>query len=500
MSLLSETGAETGADEVADGARRVLNALLDLPLATARDLTGLTRFSQSTVYGWLGHLKKQELVDSVYLGWSAPISMHWFLTDQALSGLGRLGSNWHEEPARCRLLERFPSVEWFYLAAAGVRDMGAFEGFNWFDNVSVDAIARYERGWVALFWSGSFQSEDRIAARLSRLGPDLREMSVSPENPWPGLLLFVVNDHWQRELVYRAARRYYLEKQVAVLCALDGSRSGAGNCRPSRGWIHQPVRLRDAGGWGWDRRLSESPWTERRGTVVGQTLDVVAQWPGMTLDMARQALCEPLGGRSAQRSCVDLMERGFIDRVRDGGKYRYMVTTRGVDCIARRDRVHYSHCKDRIDSLSWVSRPSRRAHEAGVMSFISQFLAVGLPAAAGWRSWEHLGGSGGISPDGLVFLERSPFGPTWAYFEYERSARGEGRIRRKLNGYSSDRRGDGWPALVVCWSEPVEEVFWQVGGSMRVPMLTTTIGRLAEYGPLDNEGCWSMWGKPALIG
>ena len=142
MSLLSETDA----DEVADGARGVLNALLDLPLATARDLTGLMGFSQSMVYAWLGHLKKQGLVDSVYLGWSAPISMHWFLTDQALSGLGRLGSNWHEEPARCRLLERFPSVEWFYLAAAGVRDMGAFEGFNWFDNVSVDAIARYERG------------------------------------------------------------------------------------------------------------------------------------------------------------------------------------------------------------------------------------------------------------------------------------------------------------------------------------------------------------------
>ena len=134
------------------------------------------------------------------------------------------------------------------------------------------------------------------------------------------------------------------------------------------------------------------------------------------------------------------------------------------------------------------------------MSFIGHFLAVGLPAAAGWRSWEHLGGSGGISPDGLVFMERSPFGPTWAYFEYERSARGEGRIRRKLNGYGSDRRGDDWPTLVVCWNEPVEKVFQEVGVAGGIPMLTTTIDRLAEYGPLDNEGCWSMRGKPVLIG
>ena len=495
MSLLSETGAE-----VAEGGQRVMNALLDLPLATARDLMALSSFSYSMVHLWLGILREQGLVDSVYLGWFAPLSMRWFLTDQALSGLGRLGSNWHEEPARCRLLDRFPSVEWFYPAAASIRDLGAFEGFNWFDNVSLDAMARYERGWIALFWSGSFQSEERIAARLSRLGPDLREMSVSPEVPWPGLLLFIVNDHWQRELVYRAARRYYLQDQVSVLCARDGSRSGAGNVRPSRGWVQQPVRLRGAGGWSWDRRLKESPWTEKRGAVVGRTLDVVAQWPGMTQDMARQGLSETLVGRSAQRSCMDLMDRGFVDRVRDRGKYRYMITTRGVDCIARRDRVHYSHCKDRIDSLSWVNKSSLRAHEDGVMSFIGHFLGVGLPAAAGWRSWEHLGGSGGISPDGLVFMERSPFGPTWAYFEYERSARGEGRIRRKLNGYGSDRRGDDWPALVVCWNERVEKVFQEVGVAGGIPMLTTTIERLAEYGPLDNEGCWSMRGKPVLIG
>ena len=134
------------------------------------------------------------------------------------------------------------------------------------------------------------------------------------------------------------------------------------------------------------------------------------------------------------------------------------------------------------------------------MSFIGRFLGAGLPAAAGWRSWEHLGGSGGISPDGLVFLERSPFGPTWAYFEYERSARGEGRVRRKLNGYGSERRGDDWPTLMVCWSDSVEEMFQRVGRETRVPMLTTTIKRLAEHGPLGNQGCWSSYGRSVLVG
>ena len=71
--------------------------------------------------------------------------------------------------------------------------------------------------------------------------------------------------------------------------------------------------------------------------------------------------------------------------------------------------------------------------------------------AAGWRSWEQLKASG-ISPDGMVFLERSPYGPTWAYFEYERTARGEARVGRKLNG-------DGCPVLIVCWNDEAESVF-----------------------------------------
>ena len=74
------------------------------------------------------------------------------------------------------------------------------------------------------------------------------------------------------------------------------------------------------------------------------------------------------------------------------------------------------------------------------MSCFSHFLARGLPVAAGWRSWEQLKESG-ISPDGMVFLERSPYGPTWAYFEYERTARGEARVGRKLTGYGSADRG-----------------------------------------------------------
>ena len=45
-----------------------------------------------------------------------------------------------------------------------------------------------------------------------------------------------------------------------------------------------------------------------------------------------------------------------------------MTTSRGVDRIARRDRVHYSGCTDRVDSLSWVSQVGLRAHEDGIIA------------------------------------------------------------------------------------------------------------------------------------
>ena len=116
---------------------------------------------------------------------------------------------------------------------------------------------------------------------------------------------------------------------------------------------------------------------EKRGQALGRVLDIVSQWPGATLDMARQSLDEGSKGKSAQNSCKALYDLGFVDRLWHGGKYRYMTVPKGVDCISRRDRVHYSQCTDRIDSLSWVNKPNLRAHEDGVMSCFSQLPGPG---------------------------------------------------------------------------------------------------------------------------
>ena len=58
----------------------------------------------------------------------------------------------------------------------------------------------------------------------------------------------------------------------------------------------------------------------------------------------------------------------------------------------------------------------------------------------------------------------------------------------------------GCPVLIVCWNDDAESVFQRLGGGMGISLLTTTIKRLEEHGPLGNFGCWSMYGQPARIG
>lgn len=481
---------------------RLLSLMRQLPLATVRDLAPLLGFSSTVVYDGMKELRSQYLIDSVSLGWYKSRSMRWFLTPLGLDSVGGRGITWHEESARCQLLERFPSLEWFYDVIGQVRGLGSFQEFCWLRGRCADAVARYDYGWVALFWSGPFQSEHLIASRLERLGQDLKDLRVSLDvAPWPGMLIFVASDHWQREMVFRAARRYGLEGQVTVWCARNGRRSGSLEPGVSRGWVNQLVETYEMSGWNWQRRLRASPWVARRGVVSGKVLDVISQWPGATLQLLKQAIGESSTGRSAQHACVSLMDSREIHRIWDNGRFRYVTTTRGVNTLSLRDRVHYSDSKRRSESLSWVGRPRLRRHEEGVMDVLGAFLEGGLPVAAGWRSWEYLGsGIGGIAPDGMTFLEQSPFGPTWAYLEYERSARGEARISDKLNGYGAPTRRDDWPVLVVCWNDAAELVFQQVGIRLRIPMLTTTIGRIADHGPLHNDRCWQMYGEPVMIG
>ena len=94
-------------------------------------------------------------------------------------------------------------------------------------------------------------------------------------------------------------------------------------------FAHFYVATNNTGVWSWERRLEASPWVEKRGQALGRVLDIVSQWPGATLDMARQSLEEGSKGKSAQNAGRTLHDLGLIDRLWHGGKYRYMTVPKG---------------------------------------------------------------------------------------------------------------------------------------------------------------------------
>ena len=115
--------------------------------------------------------------------------------------------------------------------------MGRLSRFQWYKGAAWDAVAQYEDGWALFFWSGLLQGERHLNELFSRMGVDLMEHRAVGPVPWPGRMCFVVSDLWQRELVYRAARRRGCGDQVETFA-----------CRTAR-CPRRPTRKPVAAGW-----------------------------------------------------------------------------------------------------------------------------------------------------------------------------------------------------------------------------------------------------------
>ena len=294
------TALELAGDGLLPVSRRAGNLaalLAHLPLASASDLAGLDGGRVEGVYGKLWELHRGGFAENCLAGWTRPRVNRWWLTKAGLEGLGILDATWQDEWGRCNLLERLPMVEWFYRAASYIRGYGRLVAFQWLNGMSLDAAVRYERGWVALYWSGLWQGEVVVRKRLEKLGLDLHRSGLLDPAVWPGMLCFMVNDQWQRELVYRAARKAGVLEHVAVLVVADESRDGSWDGGPSRGFVYQAFDGREVGAWPFEERVGSSPWGGAGGCLAGRMFDCVAEWPGMGSRMAKACFAEGKGSR-----------------------------------------------------------------------------------------------------------------------------------------------------------------------------------------------------------
>ena len=247
--------------QLPEGQRRSLRALIQTPLIGGEDLAQLHGRNPSGVHASFRGLRGRELAASVQLGCLRPQTERHFLPDWAQRGLGLISASWHQPARLNRLLERFPSVEWLYQAGAAVTDLGAFCEWQWVDAVGFDAAARYEEGWVCFFWVGPLRVESRFAELVEGLGEDLESMAVGDPRPRPSLLCCVASDRYQVEMILGVARRWGMDDWVRVWCIADDAWYGAVGHLPGRGWIRQPAYRRKAGPGAWEHRVRESLWS-----------------------------------------------------------------------------------------------------------------------------------------------------------------------------------------------------------------------------------------------
>ncbi len=502
MQLASDLG-------LSKGTANVLRLLYWLPLASAGDIAGILSRSASSVLKAIRGLRRARLLEPAQLGCTMGQRQRWYLSYECLERAGLSGVTWHDEAARCRLIDLLPALEQVYQAIGSVRTMGNFCEFQWLDALGIDgpscdAVCRFQRGWVALFRCGSLLSERTLTERLLRLPLDCQALAVGSPRPWPDILLLVVADEWEREVAGRVLEDLGLEGQASIHCMADGSVTGPAQPGDGKGWVYQPLRKR-SGEASWENAVEDSLWAGAGGLQSWKVLEAMVQWPGSHLRFLKAVLKEKEDENRVRGACRRLAASGLVLQAGEGRDARYFAATRGLGLRAGQDRVRPADARTRTGLSQWQEASPRPlghtvsdAHEDGLREdLLGHFIARGCPVANGPRHTEHLGAHGGIAPDAMVHLTESPCGPGWHYVEYERSARGRSRVEEKLRGYGSPRRRDRYPVVLVCRDDEAEAHFQDLGRELGLALVTTTLGRLRKLGP---GGCWSMYGEPVRLG
>ena len=462
----------------------VMDCLQYMPMGSAQDLSFAFGRDPSVIYRTLAALEEGGHVVGQRMSCSRRRQKRWWIEGRDRRSRSGFLSYSHSSNAVARLLDNPVATEWFYYLASclSVTEDGKSVGrrmleFCWFRDRIFDAAARYDDGWAVFLWSGFWQDGRLLERRLERIHEGMESYGGRSR---PGLYCFVVPDWWQAQVVWEAVRRYNLEDSCYIQVTDGVGSVGRFEMQGSSGWV-MPEGDRDVLGiTPLDRVFHSSLINESDGAWLLKLMLGIEQWPGATkktlAGMTRQS-------HGRVKSGMDrLVERGVA--VDHNG--RYVPANVWLAGAARRDRVwsgrpgrHFSH--EIVENL-YDGRIQR--HEQGLMRVMRSFAGAGCPVASGWRAYDVMGSSGQVAPDGVVYLEQSPFGPGWHYVEYELRAKAKGTVDAKLRGYYSKIRTNDYPVLVVC-SPAAEPNFVERGAGLK--MLVTTVPE-ARSGLLVSEG------------
>ena len=100
-----------------------------------------------------------------------------------------------------------------------------------------------------------------------------------------------------------------------------------------------------------------------------------------------------------------------------------------------------------------------------------------------------------FKPDGVVWLDESPFGGGWHYIVNALHAKSRSTMKKVMNRALADARTDQFPIVVVCRDE-MEELVWELGAGRAV--LTASATRVRSLPVVGQDGnAWLHSGKAA---
>ena len=473
--------------------RLMLERLDRFPLASANNIAALCNDEYKSCHDILQSLQRKGPAGGMDAGYSQRRQPRYWVNAR---GAGQMDHD--PQPKRPglvhSLLKRITLTESVYLiiaAALAAEPERKLRDFQWRFDPAVDAAVRFNDGWMAFKWSGIWRNQTLLTDQMESLHHNLRAWRPGGNRPFPGRICFVVPDAWQAELVRRVVTSFGPSDLYLIHQADSQQTEGNYDLSRSRSrppppdlerWSRRPDRLDDT-----MRRLME----REDAKALIRCLSTTEQWPGVP----RSALKDltRLNGKSITTSLQTLAEMGLMWQVEHGG---YAVDDPWLSIAAERDRVwsgrpNKMFGREKVAAL-YAGRIAN--HEIGAMKLVSWFAAEGCPVAPGWRFRDVMGHAGQIAPDGMVYIENSPFGPSWFYLEYELSATTPSRVAGKMRAYHSHLRSDDFPVLVVCRRKALPHFLQECVGIRALIAPVEDVRRKNAIG--DSGTVWLLDGQP----
>ena len=466
----------------------------DLPLGSAQDVAYAYGWSPTTCYESQETLKGLDLAKSAELNTGGGSEERFWISDY----------QWQQVMGDRPLPHTNDTIGWLWLnprlAAAVYRLMGMtvrarpgrqLIALRWLRNRPFDAVAQCTDGWAVFMWSGIWQDPERLQDRLRKCADEFnRHWGGGRGTHWPGRIVCVVPHAWQAERVWRTVAGSEWKDSCAVYDLEGDTLTGDLDLRSSRGRV--PFHIHDNPS---PPRADLARWIDLLAN------DTAGHWIRLLLAVEQHPDSIPshlqhltrLSGTNVQAGLEELSQRDLIYQTPDQG---YALQPWPLAMAARRDRVWVGLPSRRFgpDTLAdWSDQ--RRKRWRDTQRLLAKFAAAGCSVAPGWQASD-----GRFRPDGVVWMNRGPYGPGWHYVMYASRAQRESTVGQVLARVFSDTRTDQYPVLLAC-TPAMEETFWRLGVGR--PMLTASVSRIRSGPVVGRESTvWLRYGEsvPVLAG